>query len=232
MAPFGTLYTTTKLHHARVTKILAAANLNGLEILVDPNFTFPGDNNSAEYKEKFPLGKIPAFETPSGLYLAEGIAITHYVCDAGPRREQLLGGTAEKRALVQMWVSFAEIELFANMGPILMAIKDKKFISEVVEEREKHFRRALDRVEQQLAQEGSLWLVHGSELSLADLSVAAALYWPLALFMDEEYRNGCPKTMEWLERLMAVDGVGEAFKAPLNLCKERPDLNGGAAVSF
>lgn len=224
-----------------MTKILAAANLNGLEILVDPNFSFPGDNNSAEFKRKFPLGKIPAFETPSGVYLAEGIAIANYVCDSGPRREQLLGGTAEKRAFVQvssllncldnrfglclqMWVSFAEIEIFANARPILMAIRGGKLVPEDLEEGEKQFRRALDRVEHQLAQEGSVWLVHGSELSLADLSVAAALYWPLELFMDEEYRNGYPKMMEWLDRLMAVDGVGKGFEAPLNLCKERPGL--------
>ncbi|KAJ4288030.1 hypothetical protein N0V90_012046 [Kalmusia sp. IMI 367209] len=233
MAPFGTLYTTTQFLHARVTKILAAANLNGLEIFINPDFKFTITNENPEYKTKFPHGKIPAFETASGFYLAEGSAIAYYVADSGPRREQLLGRTAEDRALVQMWVSFADSELWPNGGAILVPMRGEgKYIKEIVDSKEAQFVRALERLELQLTPEGKVWLVRDNELSLADLSVASGLLWPLSTFMDPEYRKRFPKVVEWWERLLAVDGVGKAFNAPVKLTERRPAADGNDASAL
>lgn len=233
MAPFGTLYTTNGFLHARITKILAAANLNGLEILIDPDFQYGVTNKSAEYRAKFPHGKIPAFETPSGFYLAEGSAIAYHVADSGPRREQLLGRTAQDRALVQMWISFADSQIFPDAGAILTPMLGQSaYDKDVVDVKEAQFLRALRRLEVHLAQEGKTWLVRDDELSLADLSVAAGLLWPLQNFMDPEYRKEIPKTMEWWERVLKVEGVGKAFNAPVKLARRKPAADGSDAEAM
>jgi elongation factor 1-gamma len=178
MTPFGTLYTTVKFLHARVTKILAAANLNGLDISIDPDFKYGVTNRTAEYISKFPHGKIPAFETASGFYLAEGSAIAYYVADSGPRRDQLLGRTPEERALVQMWISFADSQIWPDGTAILSPMMgSSKYDKEVVGFHESQFVRALQRLEQHLDQGDKVWLVRDDELSLADLSVASGLLW-------------------------------------------------------
>ncbi|KAF2109539.1 glutathione S-transferase [Lophiotrema nucula] len=227
MPPFATLYTTHTFLHARVTKSLAAANLNNLDIHIPTTFQYGITNKAPEYLAKFPHGKIPALETPSGFYLSEGSAIALFLSESGPKREQLLGRSTEKRALVQMWVSFADSELFSNSGAVLEPIMGTKpYNATYIEEKEGMFIHALKRLEHHLAQDGKVWLVRDDELSLADLSVAAAMLWPLKFFMDGEYRGSYPKTMEWWERLMRVDEVTRAFNAPVPLCEKRAPNDG------
>ncbi|KAF2009806.1 glutathione S-transferase [Aaosphaeria arxii CBS 175.79] len=214
MPPFATLYTTTKFLHAKVTKTLAAAALNHLEIKVDTDFNYPVTNKTTEYLAKFPHGKIPAIETPSGFCLSEAGAIAHYVAESGPARDQLLGRNPEERALVQMWISLADTDIFPN-GIIIM---QSKYPAETECMAKDSFLRALERVEQHLSQEGKVWIVRNDEFSLADLSIAASLYWPLERILDEEYRNEFPKIMDWWNRLMRVDEVAQAYQAPIQFC--------------
>lgn len=47
--------------------------------------------------------------------------------------------------------------------------------------------------------------------------------------MDPEYRKGFPKTMQWWERLLAVEGVGKAFDAPVKLAIKAPAADGSDA---
>ncbi|XP_001640531.2 elongation factor 1-gamma-A [Nematostella vectensis] len=99
----GKLYTYPDSFRAQ--KILIAAEYSGTKIEV-PAFTFGKDNHTAEFLKKFPLGKVPAFETKDGKCLYESNAIAHYVAN-----EQLRGSTAELSALVVQYVNFADQEL-------------------------------------------------------------------------------------------------------------------------
>jgi elongation factor 1-gamma len=223
MPPFATLHTTNNFLHARVTKTLAAANINGLEITIAPGFIYGSTNKAPEYLAKFPHGKIPALETPSGFYLSESTAIAFYVAESGPAKDQLLGKTPEERALVQMWIALSDNEIFTHSNPILAVVMAQgKYYPDLIEDREVQLLRAIQRLEDHLTKEGKVWLVRDDEISLADLSVAASLYWPLRFFLDPETREKYPRTMEWWERLMGVEGVGKAFAAPVEFCKERP----------
>jgi elongation factor 1-gamma len=218
MPPFATLYTTTTFLHAKVTKTLAAAALNNLEIHIDPNFNYPTTNKTPEYLAKFPHGKIPALEIPSSFCLSEAGAIAYYVAESGPAKDQLLGRTSEERALVQMWISLADTDIFPSGSFVIQGRHGR----EVLDEFERQFLRALERVEHHLGQADRVWLVRDDEFSLADLSVAASLYWPLERMMDAEYREKFPRIMEWWDRLMAIEEVGKAFQAPLKFCEARP----------
>ena len=229
-SPFAILYTTTSFPHARVMKILAAASLNDLILTIPPDFIYGTTNQSSAYLAKFPHGKIPALETSAGFHLAESSAIAYYVSDLGPAREQLLGRTVEERALVQMWISFADAEVFANASPILGAITNTQpYIPEVVKPKEEQFLRALRRMEVHLDEDTvdgkRKWLVMDEEFSLADLSVASSLYWPLKFFVDEETRRMFPRVMNWWDALMDEEIVAKAF-GKLEMCVNRPQILG------
>ncbi|KAI6041496.1 hypothetical protein EDC04DRAFT_2601641 [Pisolithus marmoratus] len=78
--------------------ILAAAAASDLKIDI-PHFEFGVTNRTPEFLEKFPLGKIPAFEDATVCTLAS--------------ESRLLGRDARERALVDQWVHFVEYEIAA-----------------------------------------------------------------------------------------------------------------------
>jgi elongation factor 1-gamma len=99
----GTLYTYPDSFRAQ--KILIAAEYSGTKINVPP-FTVGKDNKTQEFLKKFPLGKVPAFETSDGKYLYESNAIAHYVSN-----DKLLGANKFDAALIQQYVNFADQEI-------------------------------------------------------------------------------------------------------------------------
>ena len=56
-------------------QILSVAALNGFELNLPPFSFF---DKPAEFMEKFPYGKIPAFEATDGFKLVEGSTIARY----------------------------------------------------------------------------------------------------------------------------------------------------------
>jgi elongation factor 1-gamma len=62
---------------------------------------------------------------------------------------------------------------------------------------------------------GRKWLVNDEHLSLADLSVAASLYWGFKHVIDEKARKEYPELMAWYLRLLSCDGVKQAFGDPV-----------------
>jgi elongation factor 1-gamma len=52
---------------------------------------------------------------------------------------------------------------------------------------------------------------------------------PLKIFMDPEYRKDFPRTIQWWDRLLAVEGVGKAFDAPVKLSTKRIAADGSEA---
>ncbi|OLL27159.1 Elongation factor 1-gamma 1 [Neolecta irregularis DAH-3] len=110
MAPFGKLYTFEDNARSIAPRIVAREN--DLEIQIIP--TQPGNVNSA-YLEKFPMGKIPAFESADGFQLHETIAITLYFA-AQNEKCTLLGKTKEEYASIIQWMSFANSEVLPNIA--------------------------------------------------------------------------------------------------------------------
>ena len=65
----------SKLTFAGSSQIYTIAVLNELELELPP-FSFP--DKPAEFMEKFPYGKIPAFEGADGFKMIEGTPIARY----------------------------------------------------------------------------------------------------------------------------------------------------------
>ncbi|KAI6141816.1 glutathione S-transferase C-terminal-like protein [Pisolithus tinctorius] len=96
--------------------IMSVAALSNLEIDLLP-FEYGVTNQSPEFIQKFPLGKVPAFESLNGFKLTEGAAIARYVSSLVPDAG-LLGRNAEETALVDQWVHFTEFETHMDASMI------------------------------------------------------------------------------------------------------------------
>ncbi|KAL4789183.1 Alpha/Beta hydrolase protein [Aspergillus venezuelensis] len=220
MAPFGTLYTYEG--NARCLKVLAVAKLNSLEIAI-PNFNIASDHKQPSYLSKFPIGKVPGFETPSGLYLAESCAIAHYLAESGPLSTQLLGRDVEERARVQQWIHFSEGELFPFVVDMVLPRVGRLGFEESLDVRAlKQIEFALEGLERHLGQieEGQRWIATRKELSLADLTVASALYWGFKVVVDKGMQERYPRVVQWYRRVVGSEVVKEVF-VQADLVEER-----------
>ena len=167
-------------------------------------------NKSPEFLAKFPLGKVPAFETPDGLTrIFESDAITQFVAESGPAAGQLLGTTPAERAAIRQWIVFAEGEV---MGSVVRLAMWRVGLRPYDENMETSALASLDRAVSTLEThlQGKEYLAEG-RLSLADISVASALVWGFSMLIDAEWRAKFPTVLAWYERVTETAGVKEAF---------------------
>ncbi|GIJ86748.1 hypothetical protein Asppvi_005643 [Aspergillus pseudoviridinutans] len=205
---FGTLYTYTP--NARILKIQAAAQINGLDINLAPDFQMGITNRSPEFLAKFPMGKVPCLETSHGALLFESDAIAQFVADSGPHREQLLGRDALERASIRQWICFADHEIMDPIIQLVMWRVGMAAFDVTVEERSMAaLRRGLQCLERHLAV--GQWVVTEGKLSLADLSLASALYWGFMQVIDAKMREEFPSVTRWYHRVIGQEEIRCVF---------------------
>ncbi|PSN35457.1 Alanine--tRNA ligase [Blattella germanica] len=95
----------TYANNIRAYRGLIAAQYSGTSIKTTSTFQMGETNQSQSYLQKFPLGKVPAFEDSSkGVYLFDGNAIAMYLAN-----DQLKGGDSVlAQAQVLQWLSYAD----------------------------------------------------------------------------------------------------------------------------
>jgi elongation factor 1-gamma len=64
--------------HAKVSRSLAAAKINGVSLDIVETQAMKGDCKKPEFLQQWPMGKIPAFEGTDGFKSIEGRAIARY----------------------------------------------------------------------------------------------------------------------------------------------------------
>ncbi|RWA05928.1 hypothetical protein EKO27_g9184 [Xylaria grammica] len=217
MAPFGKIYTYP--NNLRVNRALIIADLNGLEIEI-PAFAFRETNKAPEFLTKFPLGKVPAFESADGFYLTESIAIATYIAKSGPKSGQLLGTNAKTQALITQWASFSESELFQNaFVPIAMvALKVYRLDEQRFNDHVAGLERDLKYIESAL-QGGKKHLV-GDKLTVADLMVTSTLYYAFKYLVDADMRKGLPNLVAYIQAF-ADAPEHKKYYGELELCETR-----------
>lgn len=88
----------------------------------------------------------------------------------------------------------------------------RKYTAEELEEHLAKVERALGAVEAHLKTGGGRkWLATEEKLSLADISLVAALNWGFATVLDAELRAKYPNVVAWYERTIESEGVKQAF---------------------
>lgn len=183
-----------------IRQALVIAALNGLEINAPADFKFGVDNKTPEFLAKFPYGKVPAFEGADGFTLTEGSAIAAYVAGSGPLAAQLLGADLQTKAKIAEWTLFTNTELVSNSLPaLLMMLKFIPFDAARYDFSAAAFARAVSKVE--TAVKGGKKFLVGEQLTLADLEVAAVLFYASGFLLDAEMRKEAPGAIEYLSTL-------------------------------
>ena len=163
-------------------------------------------NRTPEFLSKFPLGKVPTLEThptdgSAPVYLSESAALAHFIADSGPARSQLLGATAAERAKIQEWIFHSEHEVFPF---VLTGSRPPRGLVEFNADEDAKARAGLERtvkvLEATVGQQE--WVAGTKELSLADLTLAGALFWAFKFWVDGEFRARYPQTVEWYLRVI------------------------------
>ncbi|KAL9547278.1 hypothetical protein MBANPS3_006247 [Mucor bainieri] len=180
MAPLGTIKSYPQ--NPRVAKAQIAAELSGVEFNVEA-FDLAKDV-TPEFLAKFPLGKIPAFES-SEVNLFESSSIAYYAA-AQKENNPLLGATAAEKAEIFQWTLFSENEINANLGgwvyPLLGYGPYMKPNVDAATERVKRALAALNKI-----LESKTYLV-GHQITFADISVVCALVLGYTTVFDKAFR--------------------------------------------
>ncbi|GAA5977054.1 hypothetical protein JCM10908_004839 [Rhodotorula pacifica] len=195
---------------ARYVAVLLAAHLEGVEVEgVSVNPYAPG-GLPPEYRDKLPLGLVPVLEY-GDFQLTECIAIALYV--VRENKANLLGATAEQRANVLRWMSFANfdlMELFKWFAPLL-GRPEIPFVAHDVALARSRTLRFLLHLEQIL--QSRTFLV-GERITLADVFTFVVIAPGFPFVLDRDFRERHPNIMRWFETVYNFPPVKE-FSGPL-----------------
>jgi len=193
MATVGTLYTYPA--NFRAYKALIAAQYSGSKINVASDFVFGETNKSEQFLNKFPLGKVPAFETAAGECIAESNAIAYYVAN-----QQLRGNSDVDKAQVLQWMNFADSEVLplscTIVFPILGIIQYNK---QAVEQAKAELKKTCTALNNYLLTR--TYLV-GERITLADIVVACNFLHLYEHVCDEGNRKPYPNLNRWFTTLI------------------------------
>ncbi|KAE8740657.1 hypothetical protein FOCC_FOCC013805 [Frankliniella occidentalis] len=203
----GTLYTYPE--NFRAYKALIAAQYAGSNVKVCPNFVFGETNRSDAFLKKFPLGKVPAFESNDGKYIAESNAIAYYVAN-----QQLRGSTDVEKAQIIQWLGFADSEILPAsctwVFPCLGIMQYNKVVSTILitfsmllsyatDRAKEDVKSALNALNQHLLTR--TYLV-GERITLADISVACTLLHLYQYVLDPTFRKPYQNVNRWFTTIV------------------------------
>lgn len=219
MAPIGKLYTYP--NNPRAFKALLAAKYLGLEIEV-PQFQMGVDNKKPEFLKKFPLGKVPAFETSDGGHIFESNAIAHYVA-AYKKDSTLLGQTPLEQALVQTFINLTVNEIAPAAStwiyPLLGFVPyNKQNTDKAIED----VKRVLGVLDQVLADK--TYLV-GESVTMADINVALGLLNLFKLVLDPATRSKYVNVTRWFVTMINQPNF-LAVLGEVKLAEKQAEYNG------
>ncbi|KAI6646679.1 Elongation factor 1-gamma [Oopsacas minuta] len=187
----GTLYAARD--DVRTFKVQIAANYSGKAITVlsdPPQFILGETNVGVEFLSKFPLGKVPAFETTNGDTLVHSDAIASYLSNA-----ELRGATEFDQAKVQQFVSIAESEVMPAccnwVYPTLGIIQPNKLN---VDKAKQTITDVLCFLNQHLS---TRTFLVGERVSLADISMTCSFLLLYKQVLEPSLRDSFENTNRW-----------------------------------
>jgi len=183
-------------NNPRVNKVLIAAKYVGVDIET-PAFNMDVDNKTPEFLAKFPVGKVPALETPEG-GLFESNAIARYVARLG--HNNLYGKSAFEAGQVEQWIEFITHELdlpaMAWLYPIFGFIPNNP---QATAKAQQDIKKVLQILDHHLLNHTYLVGNHGS---LADIIASAHLLSLFTTVLDKEFRKPFVNVVRWFVTLV------------------------------
>merc|ERR1712183_571486 len=210
MSASGTLYTYPE--NFRAFKALIAAQYSGAKVTVDNNFVFGGTNKTDAFLKKFPLGKVPAFETTDGKCIFESNAIAWAVGN-----EQLRGKIPMDQAQVVAWMNFADNEILpASCTWVFPCLGIMQFNKGNTERAKNDVQKALGALDAHLLTR--TYLV-GERISLADISVCCTLLHLYQYVLDPSFRKRFVNANRWFTTMVNQPQV-KAIIGEFKLCEK------------
>lgn len=211
----GTLYTYPE--NFRAYKALIAAQFSGAKVTVASDFVFGQTNKSEAFLKKFPLGKVPAFETADGKFLTESNAIAYYVSN-----EQLRGKTDLEKAEVLSFLSLADNELLpAVHGWVFAVMGIIQFQKNNVERAKQDLKATLTALNSRLVHQ--TFLV-GERLTLADIVVFATLLNAYEKVLDPSFRAPFGSVTRWFNTVLNQPQVKAVVKG-FTMCAKVAEID-------
>ena len=157
----------------RVRIFLAEKNIEMVYVHVDIT---KGENRTAPFIEKNPMGGLPVLEFDDGTYLTESVAICRYFEGTYPT-PPLMGTDPRDIAFVEMWNRRMELEVFAPLANHLQhthpLFKDRvNQLPEFAEARLDHGTKRLEWLDSILTQRQ---FVAGDRYTIADITAQVAI---------------------------------------------------------
>lgn len=218
----------------RAIKALVTAQYAGVAVAVN---TISNEKAATLSKDKDflkinPTGKVPALETPQGT-VWQSNAITRYLARCGPAAN-LLGNTFQEQAEVDQWLDFSlnELEVSGTMlyYPAIGAVAVDANTGAACKEAEGFFLAALKVLDEHLLLRT---FVVGNSLTVADIAIAAALFYPFKFVLDKGLRKQCGNVVRWFQFITGQDKF-RAVAGDATLCKKRvamPKSSGGGKAA-
>ncbi|XP_054261229.1 elongation factor 1-gamma-like isoform X2 [Macrosteles quadrilineatus] len=211
----GTLYTYPE--NFRAFKALIAAQYAGGNVKIASGFVFGETNKSDGFLKKFPLGKVPAFESSDGKYITESNAIAYYVANA-----QLRGANDVEKAQILQWLSFADSEILpASCTWVFPTLGIMQYNKQATERAKEDVKAALQVLNTHLLTK--TYLV-GERITLADICVCCTLLHLYQYVLDPSFRQPYQNVNRWFTTIInqpQVTAVIGSFK----LCEKMAEFD-------
>jgi elongation factor 1-gamma len=218
----GTLYACPG--HFRGNKVLIAAQYSGAHVKLAPGFVFGETNKSEAFLKKFPLGKVPAFESNDGKCLVESNAIAYYVAN-----QQLRGKDVYEQAQVIQWMDFADGVVLPTscklVFPLLGIMPLNKQTAETSKEELKSTLQFLD--EYLLTR---TYLV-GERVTLADIVLALTMLELYTHVLDNSFRKPYVNVNRWFTTIVNQPEVKNVI-GEFKLCEKATEFDGKKYAEF
>jgi len=210
MALSGTLYTYPE--NFRAFKALIAAQYSGAKVKTDPTFVFGETNKNDSFLKKFPLGKVPAFESTNGECIFESNAIAWAVANV-----QLQGKTPMDQAQVVQWMNFADNEILpASCTWVFPCLGIMPFNKNNTERAKEDVKKALSTLNSHLL---TRTFLVGERISLADISVACTLLHLYQYVLEPSFRDSFQNTNRWFSTMVNQPQV-KSVVGEFKLCEK------------
>ncbi len=170
-----------------------------------------GEHKSPEYRRIALNSRVPALELDNGETLCETMAICQYLEAVHPQ-PQLMGGTPQQRAVIEMWNRMMEFEL---MLPMAMAFRHltpamKALEAQVPEYGQQQHGVAIKRIKRLNTQMEGRDYIAGDAFSVADITAWCSLkFFRSAGFVVDDT---VPNLLTWFQRVKQRPAAGVAFQ--------------------
>jgi len=183
----GTLYAYNG--SLKAAKVQIAAEYSGFK-LNQGSFEYGKTNTSSEFLKKFPLGKVPAFESNEGQCLYETDAICYFVSNS-----QLKGNSAIDQALVQQYMAFSNNEITPSACTwTFPCLGFKQYNKADTTAAQEHLKKVFTMLNDTLL---TRTFLVGERVTLADITLCCDLVCLYKLVLDPKFRAPFGNLNRW-----------------------------------